>query len=61
MALWLRNQEGGEDIVVPLNPGGPNRPPATIGGAVPQSPRELLGELRGPADVALGFDSRPNS
>lgn len=61
VALWLKSLEGGEDIVVPLNPGGPNRPPATIGGALPQSSRDLLGELRGPADVALGFDSRPTS
>jgi len=60
MALWLKALEGGEDIVVPLNPGGPARPPATLGGG-PRSPRDLLQELRGPAETAMGFDSRPPS
>jgi hypothetical protein len=59
MALWLKALGGGEDIVVPLNPGGPNRPPATAGGSFPLSPRDLLRQLREPAATAVEFYGRP--
>lgn len=60
MALWLKNLQGGDDIVVPIAPAGPGRQPASEGGAsLPQSPADFLDALRPAAATTLRFDSTP--
>jgi hypothetical protein len=60
MALWLKNLQDGDDIVLPIVPAGPGRQPASLGGApLAQSPEDFMGGLRSSATTALRFDSRP--
>lgn len=60
IALWLKNLQDGDDIVVPIAPAGPGLQPASEGGApLPQSPADFLGALRPAASTTMGFNSTP--
>jgi hypothetical protein len=58
MALWLKNLQGPQDIVIPIQAG--SRGPASAGGApLPQSAGEFVRSLRPVAAEELAFDSSP--
>jgi hypothetical protein len=61
MAVWLKNQAGGDDIVIPINPGQTTAGgPASGGGAPsPQGPDDVLAAMRDAANTSLRFDSTP--
>jgi hypothetical protein len=62
MALWLKNLQGRDDIVIPITPAGPGPQAASKGGApLPQDPREFLGGIQADAAAAQQFDSMPSS
>lgn len=59
MALWLKDLDGSDDVVIPIGP-GPAQGSGAEGGAAPtQSPGEFVQGLRGAASDQLGFDSTP--
>jgi len=57
VALWLRNLDAGDDIVLPIMPVGPGRFPRLAGLHLTQSPQQFLDDLRGAATAP--FDSDP--
>jgi hypothetical protein len=61
MAVWLKNLVGGDDIVIPINPGQTTAggPASGGGGSSPQGPGDLLAAMRHAANTSLRFDSTP--
>jgi hypothetical protein len=58
MALWLKNLNGGEDIVMQI-PSAPGRARIGIGGAMPLPPTDFVNSLRSAAAETLRFDNKP--
>jgi len=60
MALWLKNLDGGEDLIIPIQPAGAvGTQPATEGGSMPQPPRSFLQSLQEVARVTLDNNDAP--
>lgn len=51
MALWLKNEQGGTDVLIPLDP-----TPAPLEAGRKYAPAELLSALAEPARARLAFD-----
>jgi hypothetical protein len=60
MAVWLKDLVGKNDIVHPLADSSEAGVPR-IGGGLPLSATDFMKELRAPATVALGADTRPEA
>jgi len=58
MAVWLKNLDGQNDVVLPIAP-GPAATGQPMGGGLPQSGNEFVKGLRSAAATSLGFDNRP--
>ena len=63
MAVWLRNLNEGEDIVLPIDPAAQTQTGAQIigGAGMPQSSTHFIASIRSAAKQSLAFDSRPES
>jgi hypothetical protein len=59
IALWLKNQGTGDDIVMPINQSQAGGPATGGGPQLPQKPTEFLKALRPSARTALTFNSAP--
>ena len=61
MALWLKDLDGSDDIVIPIQVQTPLGPASEGGAALPQSAGEFMEGLRSVAADEVAFDSSPPS
>jgi hypothetical protein len=54
-ALWLKDTEGSQDVLIPIAPTHPRLSPGK-----PYSPSQITDALRQPAEKKLAFDSSPS-